>query len=203
MLTVTQRATAADNSPVQVEPSDQVLLHRFCPGETDAATALFVRYAKRIRALARKQTEGDLQLRLEPDDLVQSIFRTFFRRASVGQYHIPAREELWKLLLVIALNTQGAVAARISTKPGDARSATPFVLKPGDYRLIVRAKSPTETPIPDLTYVLRGSVITIPIGITPVDPTLEPSLNLVRSPLTSDIILDLDLIIPFLPHKRN
>jgi RNA polymerase sigma-70 factor (ECF subfamily) len=35
---------------------------------------------------------------------VQSVFRTFFRRASEGHYQIPHGEELWRLLLVIALN---------------------------------------------------------------------------------------------------
>ena len=35
---------------------------------------------------------------------MQSVFRTFFRRASLGHYTIPDGEEIWKLLLVIALN---------------------------------------------------------------------------------------------------
>ena len=42
--------------------------------------------------------------RVDPEDIVQSVFRTFFRRATLGQYTVPEGEELWKLLLVIALN---------------------------------------------------------------------------------------------------
>jgi RNA polymerase sigma-70 factor (ECF subfamily) len=41
---------------------------------------------------------------VDPEDVVQSVFRTFFRRASEGYYAIPDGEELWKLFLVIALN---------------------------------------------------------------------------------------------------
>lgn len=35
---------------------------------------------------------------------MQSVFRTFFRRAAQGSYSVPAGEDLWKLFLVIALN---------------------------------------------------------------------------------------------------
>ena len=84
--------------------SDQTLLMRFRRGDADAATALYLRYAKRLRALAQKQTAGTLSVRMDPDDVVQTVFRTFFRRAATGHYQIPDGEELWKLFLVIALN---------------------------------------------------------------------------------------------------
>jgi RNA polymerase sigma-70 factor (ECF subfamily) len=41
---------------------------------------------------------------LEPDDIVQSVFRRFFEAARQGRYLLPAGEELWDLLAVIALN---------------------------------------------------------------------------------------------------
>src|SRR5207248_189046 len=84
--------------------SDQTLLMRFRRGDADAATALYLRYAKRLRALAQKQTAGTLSVRMDPDDVVQTVFRTFFRRAATGHYQIPDGEELWKLFLVIALH---------------------------------------------------------------------------------------------------
>jgi RNA polymerase sigma-70 factor (ECF subfamily) len=49
--------------------------------------------------------------RVDPDDIVQSVFRTFFRRAKLGQYSVPEGEELWKLPLVIALNKVRATGA--------------------------------------------------------------------------------------------
>jgi len=87
-----------------VESSDQTLLMRYRRGDSDAATALYLRYAKRLRALAQKRTGGTLSVRMDPDDVVQTVFRTFFRRATTGHYQIPDGEELWKLFLVIALN---------------------------------------------------------------------------------------------------
>ncbi|XZE51906.1 RNA polymerase sigma factor [Planctomycetaceae bacterium SH139] len=95
-----------------VDESDRSLLRRMHSGsDEDAAYNLYVRYAERLIQLARQKTPADLATRVDPEDIVQSVFRTFFRRASAGQYDVPEGEELWKLLLVIALNklrSQGA-----------------------------------------------------------------------------------------------
>ncbi len=81
-----------------------MLLARFRAGDEDAALQLYFRYANRLLRLASKETSGDLGSRFDPEDIVQSVFRTFFRRAATGQYEAPEGDELWKLLLVMALN---------------------------------------------------------------------------------------------------
>jgi RNA polymerase sigma-70 factor (ECF subfamily) len=85
-------------------PSDQSLLRRLRGGSEDAATQLYHRYAHRLRALARANTSAHLARRVDAEDIVQSVFRIFFAAASQGLYDVPAGEDLWKLLLVIALN---------------------------------------------------------------------------------------------------
>ncbi|TWT75538.1 RNA polymerase sigma factor CarQ [Posidoniimonas polymericola] len=92
--------------------SDRSLLRRFRSGEQDAATEIYVRYARRLQALASKQTGADLAARFDPEDVVQSVFRTFFRRASTGYYDVPAGEELWRLLLVLSLHKLRDLAGR-------------------------------------------------------------------------------------------
>lgn len=94
--------SGAENSGYS--PSDRTLLVELHHGQDDAATKLYLRYADRLLSLASKQTAGDLRTRIDPEDIVQSVFRTFFRRASEGHYQVPEGEELWKLFLVIALN---------------------------------------------------------------------------------------------------
>jgi RNA polymerase sigma-70 factor (ECF subfamily) len=84
--------------------SDHSLLQRFRHGQNGGATLLFLRYAKRVRALASAQISPGLAARTAPDDIVQSVFCTFFRRVAKGQYDVPEGEEIWKLLLVIALH---------------------------------------------------------------------------------------------------
>lgn len=84
--------------------SDGSLMRRFQAGEQDAATALYTRYAQRLQRLAERNTSSDLSARFDAEDVVQSVFRTFFRRVQIGHYDLPAGEELWRLLLVISLN---------------------------------------------------------------------------------------------------
>ncbi len=98
------------NDPLPRKFSDASLLVRFQSGEDDAATALYTRYAARLMDLANRSTGDDLATRVDAEDIVQSVFRTFFRRVSDGHYLIPEGEELWKLLLVIALNKVRMIA---------------------------------------------------------------------------------------------
>lgn len=84
--------------------SDHSLLSRLRGGDHGAAKQLYQRYAHRLRALARKNNARDLTRRLDEDDIVQSVFRVFFRQASKGRYDVPKGEDLWRLLLVLALN---------------------------------------------------------------------------------------------------
>src|SRR5437016_4908755 len=86
------------------EVSDASLLRRLRLGSEDAATQLYLRYAHRLRALARAQSSPELARRVDADEIVQSIFGSFFRVASTGHYDVPEGEEIWKLLLVIALH---------------------------------------------------------------------------------------------------
>ncbi len=97
-----------DSQPLR--SSDTSLLVRFQAGEDDAATALYTRYCVRLMELANRSAGDDLSTRVDAEDIVQSVFRTFFRRVSDGHYLIPEGEELWKLLLVIALNKVRMIA---------------------------------------------------------------------------------------------
>jgi RNA polymerase sigma-70 factor (ECF subfamily) len=103
-------AVPADGAPAD-EPSDHELLERFRRGEQFAATALYLRYAPRLLALAQARCSPGLAHRLGPEDIVQSVFGRFFRRAKSGGYEVPVGAELWNLLLVIALNKIRAAEA--------------------------------------------------------------------------------------------
>jgi RNA polymerase sigma factor (sigma-70 family) len=116
----------SDASKSNRSPSDESLLARFQRGQNDAATALYLRYAKRLHSLVRAQRGADLAARLDADDVVQSVFRTFFRRASAGHYSVPAGDELWKLFLVIALYKTRDAGARHRAAKRDVRQTRPI-----------------------------------------------------------------------------
>ena len=101
--------------------SDASLLRRYRAGEDDAATELYRRYAARLIDLAAAKTSSDVQRRVDPEDIVQSVFRTFFRRASLGEYEVPDGDELWKLFLVIGLNKIRTVAGYHKAAKRDVR----------------------------------------------------------------------------------
>ena len=86
------------------EVSDGSLLKKYRRGDQDAARLLYLRYAGRLRALARARTSADLAGRVDDDDLVQSVFGSFFRGVIHGVTDAPAGEELWNLFLVMTLN---------------------------------------------------------------------------------------------------
>src|SRR3954463_5467181 len=92
-----------EQSPAS-DPSDHSLLKRYRSGNEEAATALYRRYAQRLRGLARAQLSAELARHVPVDDIVQSVFASFFRGVNQTLYDVPAGEELWKLLLVIALH---------------------------------------------------------------------------------------------------
>lgn len=91
-------------NPPAPEASDRSLLFRLKAGSEDAAVLLYARYARRLRELAQAQCSAALAGQVEPEDVVQSVFGSFFRGASQGFYELPAGEELWRLFLVMALN---------------------------------------------------------------------------------------------------
>jgi RNA polymerase sigma-70 factor (ECF subfamily) len=88
----------------RLSATDGSLVRRFCRGENDAATQLYLRYAERLGRLARQTMSPKLAIRVDPDDVVQSVFRTFFRRTSEGLLDVPPGDQLWQLLLAIATN---------------------------------------------------------------------------------------------------
>ncbi len=84
--------------------SDKMLLGALSQGSPDAANVLYLRYAQQLRALVAANCSPMLAKREDVEDIVQSIFGSFFRAASKEMYDVPAGDDLWKLFVVIALN---------------------------------------------------------------------------------------------------
>ena len=80
------------------------LVARWCQGDQRAAAELFRRYADRLIALARSRLSGKLAGRVDPEDVVQSVYRSFFASARKGRYDLQQGGDLWRLLLTITLN---------------------------------------------------------------------------------------------------
>lgn len=114
----TRRVKPMDESPTT---TDRSLLRRVRRGSEGAAGELHRRYADRLLALARARSGSDLRARLDAEDIVQSVFGSFFRGAKRGLYSAPDGEELWGLFLVIALNKIRAQAGHHRAAKRDVR----------------------------------------------------------------------------------
>ncbi len=112
-------------SPNSTDAGDDCfLMEQFRAGQDDAATKLYLRYAERLQVLTNRETSKKFASRFDPDDVVQSVFRTFFRRVSEGMYDVPPGEELWNLLLVLALNKIRTLAKHHRAQKRDVSNTT-------------------------------------------------------------------------------
>ena len=137
---------------MQHEPtSDRSLLERYRRGQDDAPTQLYLRYAERLRALAARSSSPGLSARVDPEDIVQSVFRTFFRRAAQGQYDVPEGEDLWKLFMIIALHKIRSAATFHRAAKRDVRATAASLT---DARTEPHLLAPDELALATLHMVI-------------------------------------------------
>jgi RNA polymerase sigma-70 factor (ECF subfamily) len=79
------------------------LLQRVQAGDPEAVGQLFARYARQLTRLAEQHLSRKLAGRLDGEDVVQSVFRTFWRRQAKGQFRIDSVAQLWRLLVTITV----------------------------------------------------------------------------------------------------
>ncbi|HLJ97496.1 MAG TPA: sigma-70 family RNA polymerase sigma factor [Gemmataceae bacterium] len=80
------------------------LMARWRVGDQQAAEALFQRHAERLLALVRTRLSNQLARRFDPEDVVQSAYRSFFVGARDGRYVLTQSGDLWHLMVRITLN---------------------------------------------------------------------------------------------------
>src|SRR5829696_10081418 len=79
------------------------LMARLRSGEDAAAREVFERFAGRLVALTRGRFNRLLARKVDPEDVVQSAFKSFFVRHRAGKLDVGDCDGLWSLLTLIAL----------------------------------------------------------------------------------------------------
>ena len=120
------------------------LLAQWREGDQQAAGSLFHRYAEQLTALARSRLSARMGRRFDAEDVVQSVYCSFFKGAGEGRFDLQRGGDLWRLLVAITLNKlhlrvrrnqsgKRAVAKERSLENelyfGDLRVATPSPLE--------------------------------------------------------------------------
>ncbi len=78
-------------------------LDRLQAGDNAAAAEVVRRYHHRLLALARSRLARGLQPKLDPEDVVQSVYKSFFHRQALGQFELASWDNLWTLLTLLTI----------------------------------------------------------------------------------------------------
>jgi RNA polymerase sigma-70 factor (ECF subfamily) len=92
-----------EDAAKETSPFD-AMVRGLIEGDNLAYAEFWEQYGKRLEGVVRSKFPMGLKRRLEPEDLVQSVCRSFFRRATGGQLEFSGDESLWRLLCAITLN---------------------------------------------------------------------------------------------------
>jgi RNA polymerase sigma-70 factor (ECF subfamily) len=90
-------------NPMSNPDSFAELMTQLRQGDNDAAARVFARFTSSLVSLASHRLEPCLRRKIDPEDIVQSVYKSFFRRQHAGQFTLLDWDSLWGLLSVITI----------------------------------------------------------------------------------------------------
>src|SRR5947209_3689875 len=107
----------------------------------EAAREVFRRFASQLIALARRRFAPPFREKVDPEDVVQSAYKSFFLRYGEGKLEVDNWNSLWSLLTLITLRkcaervayhrAQCRDVAREVSTPRGSEDAAPWLEVPG------------------------------------------------------------------------
>jgi RNA polymerase sigma-70 factor (ECF subfamily) len=79
------------------------VMSRVRAGDESAAREVFQRFVGKLLNLARGQFDAALRRKVDPEDVVQSAYKSFFLRYGAGKLEVENWGNLWSLLTMITL----------------------------------------------------------------------------------------------------
>jgi RNA polymerase sigma-70 factor (ECF subfamily) len=93
---------------MSAESSFDELMQHLRQGDQQAAEEVFARFVHRLIGLARAHLDSRIRRKEDADDVVQSVFASFFWRHADGQFeHLKSWNSVWSLLACITLRKCG------------------------------------------------------------------------------------------------
>jgi RNA polymerase sigma-70 factor (ECF subfamily) len=148
-------------------------LDRLNSRDAAATHELFGRFAHQLIALAQRHTAG-LRHKVDPEDVVQSVYKSFFFRYGAGNLRVVNWNSLWGLLTLITVRK---CAERSSYHRAECRDAAREVSPPRGVEAPWLEPLGRE-PTPLEAAVLKETVEQLLAGLDEEDrPILEMSLQ--------------------------
>ena len=87
-----------------MEDSSRDLVERWRDGDQQAATALYEQYFEQLMHIISGNLMERYQNHYDSEDVLISAFRTVLTRVSKGEFKFEDDDDVWKLLVTVALN---------------------------------------------------------------------------------------------------
>lgn len=101
------------------------LMERLKAGENAAAAEVFERFAGRLVGLARRSLDGRLAQKVDPEDVVQSAYKSFFLGQRDKDWEFGGWDGLWGMLTLITVRKCAQRAEFYRAEKRDVRRELP------------------------------------------------------------------------------
>lgn len=159
----------------ELNRGDLTLLGQWRLGNQDAAGEFHRRYAEKLLCLIRANMARRFSARLDPDDVAQSVLRTFFGAAADGRLNMEPGDDVWKLLQSIALNK---VRNQVKFHDAQKRSVSRTT---ADQEAVASAAEPTEQDAVEVADLIESMIRSL-------DPHIARTMELLLAGQSQDEI---------------
>jgi RNA polymerase sigma factor (sigma-70 family) len=146
------------------------LMARLRVGDDRAAAEVHRRYAHRLIVLAHRQFDSWVRDRADPEDVVQSVFKSFFARYERGQLALNDWGDIWGMLVVISVRKCSRRRASLRTARRNAALEVTWSAT-GEASTSGLAASRRE-PTPEEAAMLAETVSEWLKGLEPAERTI-------------------------------
>jgi RNA polymerase sigma-70 factor (ECF subfamily) len=108
-----------------VDPTFDVILAQLRSGDQGAAAQVFHRFTNRLIGLARIHLDSRIRQKVDPEDVLQSVYRSFFVRQARGEFDFEGWDGLWSLLAVFTVRKCARVCRHFQPGARDFNAEVP------------------------------------------------------------------------------
>jgi RNA polymerase sigma-70 factor (ECF subfamily) len=151
-------------------------LDRLQARDGDAAREVFRRFTSQLIALARRRCTPPFRAKVDPEDVVQSAYKSFFFRYGDGRLQVDDWSGLWGLLTLITLRK---CSERVAYHRAGCRNiAREAPAPPGDEDWVPWLEVPGREPTPHEAAELNETVTRLLEELDELErPVIELSLQ--------------------------
>ena len=128
---------------------------RLQQGDEDAATDVFNRFSGRLVRLAATRLDQRMQATVDAEDVIQSVWRSFFRRQKAGEFHFEHWDEVWSLLVLMTVR---GCARRAKAGHAQKRDIDREIRFAADNEDAIPLQALDRQPLPDEAAMLADLI---------------------------------------------